>query len=334
MTPAPFTRLSRIAYARLPTPLDEAPRLARALRLSAFTVKREDLSGDALGGNKLRQMDFILAEAMAQRVNALVTTAAAQSNFCRALAGACARLGLQCHLLLRGEPGQPPGGNLLLGGLFGATITWTPITDPWDPAVSVALEQIAANLVQSGQRPYIIQLPARSAGLAAVGWAEGAAELAAQWDASGADPAVLAVACGSGLTAAGLALGLKRLGRATRVLGISVQQPAPRLLPWMVEAANRAAALAGWETQLLPGDLDVTDDQVAPGYGKPSPASLAAVRLAGREAGLVLDPVYSGKALAGLAACIRDGRVPAGASVTLLHSGGAPGLFYHAASFA
>ena len=334
MTVAPFTRLSRIAYARLPTPLDEAPRLAASLGLRALTIKREDLSGDALGGNKLRQMDFILAEAAAQGADTLVTTAAAQSNFCRALAGACARLGWHCHLLLRGGPGQPPSGNLLLDHIFGATVTWTSIADPWDPAVAMALDQVAAGLVQAGRRPYIIQLPARSAGLAAAGWAEGAAELVAQWDASGADPALLAVACGSGLTAAGLALGLKRLGRATRVLAISVQQPASRLLPWMLEAAGRAAALAGWETQLSPGDLDVTDDQVAPGYGKPSPASLAAVRLAGREAGLVLDPVYSGKALAGLDACIRDGRVPAGATATLLHSGGAPGLFHHAAEFA
>jgi 1-aminocyclopropane-1-carboxylate deaminase/D-cysteine desulfhydrase-like pyridoxal-dependent ACC family enzyme len=176
-------------------------------------------------------------------------------------------------------------------------------------------------------------LPGETAGLGAAGWAAGAAELARDFAAIGRQPDVLVVACGSGLTCAGLALGMKHLRLSTRVIGISVQQPADRLLPWIIESGNRAAALMGWETRLDEADLTITDDQIAPGYGRASAASLAAVRLAGREAGLVLDPVYTGKALAGLIALVQAERIAGGAHAVFVHSGGAPGLLHHAVDF-
>jgi 1-aminocyclopropane-1-carboxylate deaminase/D-cysteine desulfhydrase-like pyridoxal-dependent ACC family enzyme len=127
---------------------------------------------------------------------------------------------------------------------------------------------------------------------------------------------------------------MKHLRLATRVIGISVQQPAGRLLSWIVDAGNRAAVLMGWDTRLDEADLTLTEDQIAPGYGAASAASLAAVRLAGREAGLVLDPVYTGKALAGLIALVKTEDIAPGAHVAFVHSGGTPGLFHHAADFA
>jgi 1-aminocyclopropane-1-carboxylate deaminase/D-cysteine desulfhydrase-like pyridoxal-dependent ACC family enzyme len=315
----------------LPTPLEPAPRLAAALGLAALWVKREDLAPVGFGGNKIRQIRLILAEALAAGADTVITTAASQSNFCRALAGGAARAGLACRLLLRRAGGSTLQGNLLLDHVFGAAVSWTDAADPWDPAIETELEALAEAVRREGGRPHVVRLPGRTAPLAASAWAHGAAELAADLAAAGAVPDAVAVACGSGLTAAGLALGLPRAGLGARVLGVSVQQPAARLAPWCAEVIGRSAALLGWPARDAADRLMITDDQIAPGYGLPSEASRAAVRLAGRSEGLVLDPVYTGKALAGLAASV-GGLVPRGGTAVLIHSGGAPGLFLHAAA--
>lgn len=321
--------LPRLPLGHWPTPLDPAPALAARLGLGTLHIKREDLAGMAMGGNKLRQIELILGAAQAAGADTLVTTASSQSNFCRAIAGACAASGMGCHLLLRRAGGQVPGGNLLLDHLFGAAIHWTDATDPWDPMIAAELDALCGRLRMEGARPLPVQLPGATAGLAAAAWAMGAAELLT----AGTEPDMVVVACGSGLTAAGLALGLKRAGSRTRVLAVSVQQPVARLLPWMIEAASRAAALLGPGPVIDAADLTVTDDQVAPGYGLPSPASITAVRLAGRTQGMVLDPVYTGKAMAGLVAGCAAGSVQPGSRVVFLHSGGAPSLFLHAGAF-
>ena len=310
-----------------PTPLEPAPRLAAAIGVAALHVKREDLSGPALGGNKVRKLELLLADARARGCDAVVTTAGQQSNFCRALAGTAAKLGIHCALLLRGAPPPVEGGNLLLDRLFGAEVRFLDVKDPWDPRAKEALDALAAELRARGRRPHVIHLPGESAGLGVAAWVGGALELDAQFAAQGIDPDRLVLACGSSLTLAGLALGLKRAGRRCRVSGISVQQPAARLVPWVVEAAARALPLLGPGPALEAGDFDMIDGFVGEAYGKPSPEAVAAVRLAGGGEGLVLDPVYTGKAMAGLAACLRDGRFAARGHVVFLHSGGTPGLF-------
>ncbi len=327
--PDPATGLPRLRLANLPTPCTEAPVLAARIGLEALLVKREDLSGPALGGNKLRQIDFFLAAALAAGADTVVTTAASQSNFCRALAGACAVAGLGCHLMLRRAGGTALQGNLLLDVVFGATVHWTDQTDPWSLSVCEELGAILDGLRAAGRKPHLIQLPGETAALAVAGWVSGAAELHAQLGAD--EPDAIVLACGSGLTCAGLALGFKTLGRRTRVVGISVQQPAARLRPWILEAAGRASALLGTATHLGEADFDLLDGYVGPGYGRPSEASVAAVRLVGAQAGLVLDPVYTGKAFAALADLAAGGTL--GRRVVFLHSGGAPALFVHADAF-
>jgi len=317
----------------LPTPLEEAPRLAAALGLRRLWVKREDLSGYALGGNKLRKLDFLLAEAVLRGADTLVTTAGLQSNFCRALAGAAAKTGMGCHLHLRSSGSPELQGNLLLDHLFGARITTTDESDPWSPAITAELDRIAVALEGEGRRPHVVQLTGASAGLGAAAWVSGAAELLDQLCALEGRVAIV-VACGSGLTLAGLALGCKHLGRPMRFLGVSVQQPAARLVPWILEAAERAAALIGIPARLGPGDFALIDDQIGPGYGLPTPQGRDAVRLAGRTEALVLDPVYTGKAMAGLAAAARSGVIDPDEEVVFLHSGGTPGLFAAARAFA
>ena len=323
----------RLALGAFPTPLDRAPRLAEALGVAALLVKREDLSGPALGGNKIRKLELLLADARAQGADAVITTAGLQSNFCRALAGTAAKLGMRCALLLRGSRPNRATGNLLLDQLFGADVRFLDVKDPWDPRARAALDALADELRARGHRPYVIHLPGASAGLGVAAWVAGAQELAAQFDAAHVEPDRLILACGSGLTLAGLALGLKRAGRRCRVSGISVQQPATRLVPWIVEAASRALSLLPPGPALAAEDFDVIDGFVGDSYGVPSPAGIAAVRLAGSREGLLLDPVYTGKAMAGLAACLRDGRFASTETIVFLHSGGTPGLFANTDAF-
>ncbi|GIX09004.1 1-aminocyclopropane-1-carboxylate deaminase/D-cysteine desulfhydrase [Elioraea sp.] len=312
-----------VPLGRWPTPFEPAPRLSSALGREIW-FKREDLAGPALGGNKIRQLEWLLGAALAEGADAVLTTAAAQSNFCRALAGTAAKLGLACTLVLRGPP-PPCQGNLLLDRLFGAEIRFVAAADPWHPRLVAALDEAAASLRARGYRPYAIHLPGASAPLAAQAWAEAATELDADWRAAGIDPAALVVAAGSGLTAAGLALGLARAGRRCRVRAISVQQPRAHLAAWMTDVARRTAERAGWP---LPAELplDIDDAEIGPGYGLPSPASLAALLRVARCEGVALDPAYAGKAMAGLIAALRAGTLPPG-PVVFLHSGGLPGLF-------
>lgn len=317
-----------------PTPYEPAPRLAASAGLRGLWIKREDLSGAAFGGNKLRSIELILGAARQAGADTLVTTAASQSNFCRALAGCAARAGMGCRLLLRAAGGRAETlegqtGNLLLSRLFGAEISFIDATDPWDPAIRDALHEAADALRGQRRTPYVVQLPGETAALAAAGWALAATELVADFARESAVPDVLAVACGSGLTLAGLAVGFARHGVATRLLGVSVQQPAARLHDWVAGVTQRTVALLGWERLDAMARVEITDDQIAPGYAQPSEAGMAALLRAARLEGLVLDPSYTGKALAGLLAAATPGGTAA-----FLHSGGAPALFAQSAAVA
>jgi D-cysteine desulfhydrase family pyridoxal phosphate-dependent enzyme len=313
----------RIALGHWPTPFEKAPRLSAAIGREIW-FKREDLAGAALGGNKIRQLEWLLGEALAEGADAVLTTAGAQSNFCRALAGSAAKLGLACTLVLRG-PAPPRQGNLLLNAVFGAEIRFVESADPWDPSLAAALDEAAHALRARGRRPYVIHLPGVSAPLAAQAWAVAAEELDGDWRTAGIDPGAIVVAAGSGLTAAGLALGLARLGRRCQVRAVSVQQPADRLGPWMADVVRRAADRAGWA---VPPTLKlmVDDAWIGSGYAIPSEASLSALLRVARTEGVVLDPAYTGKAMAGLIGALHKGVLPEG-PVVFLHSGGLPGLF-------
>lgn len=313
-------RLPRSGLACLPTPLQPAPRLGAELGIE-LAVKREDQSGLGQGGNKAREIEVLLAEAVAAGASTVLTTAGAQSNFCRTFAAGAARLGLRCILLLRGRGDAAVTGNLLLDRLFGAEIHWIDTGDPYDPAVLDRLEALAR---EAGGRSHIVQLPGSAGPLAAAAAVSLAAELAMQW----AQPAGhVYLACGSGLTAAGLLLGFAAMGLPTRVIAVSVQQPAAFILPLIRRRAQEAAALLGLDVELGADRLTVEDGFIGPGYGLPSPASLSALTLAGRSEGLVLDPAYTGKALAALVAHAAAGGLAG--PVTFVHSGGAPSLFAH-----
>lgn len=297
--------------AALPSP---ASRLAAALGLpeDRLWIKRDDLTGLGGGGNKVRKLERTVAAALRDGADALVITGAAQSNHARLTAAAGARLGIPVTLVLYGAPGAVPAGNLLLDGLFGADIRWAGDAD--DERLAVLAGQAAAELASCGARPAVIPFGGSNRD-GAMAYADAAAELRAQLGQEG----VSVVAVGSGGTMAGLVAGLG----AARVLGVHTGAVSD---PRAVVAGLAGAVTAG---RVAPGTLRLRTDQVGAGYGVLTEQTAVAIRLAARTEGIVLDPVYTGRAMAGLIAAVRDGDIGADEPVVFWHTGGLPGLFGH-----
>ena len=302
-----------------PTPLEPMPRLARALGLGDddLWIKRDDLTGLGGGGNKVRKLEWTCAAALADGATVLVTTGAPQSNHARLTAAAAARLGLDAVLVLAGGPGSSGSGNLALDGLFGATVRWAGPAD--DQTLGAIAEQVAGELRQRGAGAAVIPFGGSSV-LGARGYAECGRELLGQ----SPDLETVVVAVGSGGTMAGL---VAALGSA-RVLGVhcgAIADPARAV-------SELASGLSG--VRCRPQDLRLRLDQVGHGYGALTEPTMAALTLAARTEGIVLDPIYTGRALAGLIAAVRDGDIIGGQRTIFLHSGGLPGLFGHPATLA
>ena len=323
--------LARVPLGQFPTSLEWAPRLSAEAGFPAVWIKREDQSGLALGGNKPRQLEFLMAAAMAEGAQAVITTAAVQSNFCRATAAAGAKLGIRVGLLLRGSGDEALEGNYLLDRLLGAELRFIPTQDPYDPRVAGWLDEFVADFTRRGLQTHVLHLPGRTGALGAAAMVCTGEEMARQFATLGILPQALFLAAGSGLTVAGTVLAFKTLRVPTRVVGISVQQPAAFMVPLIVERANAAAQLLGLPTRVDATDFEFDDRHIGSAYGVPTREAADAMLLAGRTEGLVLDPVYSGKAFGGMLAQVREGRWSTRAPIVFFHSGGAPGLFANAA---
>lgn len=311
--------LPRFSFAHLPTPIEAMPRLsARLPGKITLWVKRDDQTGLAFGGNKTRKLEFLVAEAVAQGAKRLVSAGAAQSNHCRQTAAAAARYGLACTLVLTGAPEERPSANLLLDQLFGAEIIWVADRAERDRV----LRESVQHLEDAGERPYLVPYGGSSP-TGAAGYFFAMQEFLAQ-----ENPATWIVfASSSGGTQAGLALGAKHFGFAGQVLGISIDEPADRLRAHVAELANQTAAQLGISTRLTPQEILVEDRFAAPGYGVFTELEREAITLFARNEGLLLDPVYTGRAAGGLLALIREGRFPTDTHVLFWHTGGTPGLF-------
>jgi L-cysteate sulfo-lyase len=304
----------RIPLGSFPTPLEPAPRLAAALGLAAdgLWIKRDDLTGLGGGGNKTRKLERSIATALLDGADALITTGAAQSNHARLTAAAGARLGIPVTLVLAGAPGAAPTGNVLLDALFGARIRWA--GDAGDHRLGAIADEVAAELAAAGARPAVIPFGGSNRD-GVLAYADAARELRAQLP----DEATSVVALGSGGTMAGL---VAELGPGN-VLGVHTGA--------VTDPLGVVAALTETVTGkvLSPADLRVRTDQVGAGYGSITEGTAAAIRLAARTEGIVLDPTYTGRALAGLIAAARDGEIDRAAPVVFWHTGGLPGLFGH-----
>ena len=316
----------RRALATLPTPLLRAPRLATSLDRPDLDllVKMDSETGFALGGNKVRKLEYELAAGRLKGVTCLVTAGGPQSNHCRVTAAAAARLGLECVLVVNGpEPAQPRG-NALLHRLFGASVRVVASREARTPA----LADVAAEVAAAGGRALVVPIGA-STGLGALGYAAAAVELAAQLGELAGAPErtwlfVPSSSCG---TLAGLVLGFALLGRRdVRLVGVSADASAREIRDNALRVAAEGSELLSWRGPLHEGHLLAADDQVGEGYGRPTEASTAAIRRFAQAEGIVLDPVYTAKAAAGLVDWVRSGRIPRGDRVVFLHTGGHPAL--------
>ena len=331
-------RMPRHPLATLPTPLQEAPRLRAALggesRCPRILIKRDDLTGLALGGNKARKLEFLVGDALAHGTTHLVTTGAGQSNHARMTAAAARIAGLGVTLVLTAGPrGRQIQGNLLLDHLLGAEILFIdPPDDPGamaGPAEAETLARLEADLRARGERPYMIPLGG-STSVGALGYVAGAVEMAEQLAGVGERPSRLYFASSSRGTAAGLALGARLVGASYRVRGVAVAGGDPVATEDAVGIANGSAELLGSGERLAVADFETDQSQIGPGYGISTPGCLEAIRLLARTEGILLDPVYTAKGMAGLIADVRSGSIDPNETVIFLHTGGAPALFARA----
>lgn len=309
--------LPRIRFASLPTPIEAMPHLGARLGGPRLFVKRDDLTGLAFGGNKTRKLEFVLAEAQANGARTLITVGAAQSNHARQTAALAARFGLECILVLSGEPEDPPTGNLLLDHLFGAEIVWTTRAER-----DAALKQTFEDAWTAGRRPYLIPLGA-STPLGSLGYKAAFDEFLTQ----GVEVDWMVLASSSAGTQAGLVLGARLAGWQGKILGISIDHPAAELQTTVAMLASEAADRLGENLHFDAGDILVNDEYLGGGYGVLGDPEREAMGMFARAEGLVLDPVYTSRAAAGLIGLIRCGYLKPAETVLFWHTGGGPGVF-------
>ncbi len=310
----------RVPLARLPTPIEELPRLAKRLGLAKLLVKRDDATGLAMGGNKARKLEYDFAPILAGGHDVVVTVGGAQSNHAAMTAAAARRAGLDVKLVLGGPAFHKPLGNMLLDALYGAEIRYL-MDDDDNDSLAAAMDAWVAEMRREGRRPYALPIGG-SSGLGALGYVRAMRELAAQ---AGPGPVQVVTAVGSCGTFAGLNLGARLFAPGARVVGISVSRTARQIAVRTAELAAESAAILG----IAPPDLGALEvhDGFHEAYGVATESGAEAIRVSARLEGLLLDPVYTGKSMAGLFALVRSGALDSGVPVVFLHTGGLPILF-------
>jgi D-cysteine desulfhydrase family pyridoxal phosphate-dependent enzyme len=310
--------VNRLHFAHLPTRVEEMPRLSVSLGGPRLLIKRDDQTGLAFGGNKTRKLEFLVAEAQAQGAKMLISAGAIQSNHCRQTAAAAARFGLECTLVLTGDLPSHPSANLLLDEMFGVEIV--NVADRADR--DRILQETYDKAMQAGKKPYLVPYGGSSP-TGALGYAFAVEELMKQdvktdW---------IVFATSSGGTHAGLTLGKRVFGYPGKVLGISIDESEAWLKSHVSALASDASELLGERIEFAPDEVMATDAYCQAGYGVLTDAEREAVKLFAKYEGLLLDPVYTGRAAAGMLDLIRKGYFEKEETVLFWHTGGQPALF-------
>ncbi len=311
--------LPRISLAKLPTPLDDLPNLSKLLGGPRLMVKRDDLTGLATGGNKTRKLEFLIADALAQNADAVITAGGPQSNHCRQTAAAAAKVELECHLVLGGEP-QPPLGNLLLDELLGATIHWTP-----KPNRNSRMASLAAELEAHSRRPYVIPVGGSNA-IGAIGYVAAMFELVEQMAEQGRAIDHIFFATSSGGTQAGIVLGANLAGFTGKLTAVSIDQTPDdqsdeKFLAGVCREANLAAVFLKTDVRLAVDDFNTNYDYLGAGYGVVGDLERDAIRLLARTEGVLVGPVYTGRAAGAMIDLIRRGAFTADETILFWHTG-------------
>lgn len=325
-----LSEFPRISLAHLPTPLEFLPRLSEHLGGPRIYVKRDDCTGLATGGNKTRKLEFSMGEAVQQGADTIITVGAVQSNHVRQTAAAACKLGLKCEVLLEHRVGHPSdlyrsSGNVLLDRIFGANLREYDKGTDFDAAMAEVAEEVRA----AGGVPYIIPGGASNP-VGALGYVGCGLELLQQFSEQDLNVDLLVTATGSAGTHAGLAVGIRGGGSKMPILGFGVNAPEDVQEERVYKLAVETAELVGAPGVVSRDDIIADCNYIGPGYGEPTESMNEAVLLLARQEGLLFDPVYSGKALAGMIDYIRQGRFDDARTIVFLHTGGAAGLFAYA----
>jgi D-cysteine desulfhydrase family pyridoxal phosphate-dependent enzyme len=310
--------ISRLKFAHLPTPIEELPRLSEKMGGPRILVKRDDQTGLAFGGNKTRKLEFLVAEAREQGAKMLISGGALQSNHCRQTAAAAARFGFDCTLVLNGEMPEHPSANLLLDQLFGAEI----VTIKDRAYRDQVLQETYVKAANAGRKPYLVTYGGSSP-TGALGYAFAMKEFMEQN--VHADWVVFGTS--SGGTHAGLVLGQRLFGYKGKVLGISIDEPEEWLKTRVSELASDASEKLGERIDFTRDDVLANEEYCRAGYGVLTDAEREAVKLFAKMEGLLLDPVYTGRAAAGMLDLIRTGFFKKDETILFWHTGGQPALF-------
>ncbi|MDP3478885.1 MAG: D-cysteine desulfhydrase family protein [Desulfoprunum sp.] len=325
--PTDSIQLPRRSLGFLPTPVVELRTLARYLGGPRILMKRDDQTGLALGGNKVRKLEYLMGDALAQGADCVVTGGAVQSNHCRQTAAAAAVCGMACHLALGGSPPALLNGNLLLDSLLGATIHWS-----GDCRKGENIPQICAGLRQEGKKPYVIPYGGSNE-IGAAGFVEAVREVAAQLGPDIAALSHVVFASSSGGTHAGLLLGKILYGLNFQVIGINIDKGESGERPLrehILDLANSTASHLGVSAAFSAEDVVLLDDYVGAGYAVIGDLEREAIKLTARHEGILLDPVYTGRAMGGLLDLIKKKAVNRSDTVLFWHTGGSPALFAYA----
>ncbi len=313
-----FSKIPRVKIGNLPTPIEAMPRLAAQLGMKEIFIKRDDLTGLAFGGNKVRKLEFFFAEALAHGAKTIITAGAVQSNHCRQTAAASAKFGLNCILVLAGQVPQRKSANLLLDQLFGAEVIWCDRENR-----EAKLQEVFQQAQTDGRRPYLIPYGGSNA-TGVLGYTLAVFELLEQ----GFIPDMIVFPSSSGGSQSGLVLGSWMAGVDWEVLGISVDA-AESILRSKINLLIQDA-IKKYEfniPQYKPEQIYVNDQYIGKGYGIPTEADIKAIRIFARAEGILLDPVYTGRAAAGMIDLIQKGIILPETKLLFWHTGGNPALF-------
>jgi len=307
----------RLLFAHLPTPVEAMPRLSAELKGPRLLIKRDDQTGLAFGGNKTRKLEYLLAEAKNQGAQTLITAGAVQSNHCRQTAAAAARFGMDCILVLFGTPPDPPDANHLLHYLLGAEVIYTE-----RDRIETRLEAVFQDASDAGRQPYLIPYGGSNP-TGAMGYVNAMVELAEQ----NINPDWIVFASSSGGTQAGMLVGARKSGYKGKILGISVDEPAKELTQIIAGLASETAVYIGENWTFSASEVLINDDYTGGGYAVMGEPEINAIRLFARTEALLLDPVYTGRAGAGMIDLIQQGFFKKNDTVLFWHTGGGPALF-------
>lgn len=315
----PDIPLPRLRFAHLPTPIEPLKRLSGQLGDARLWIKRDDQTGLAFGGNKTRKLEYLLAEAQSHGAQTLITRGAAQSNHCRQTAAAAARFGLDCILVLAGNATDKRSGNLLLDALLNAELVWTEGADP-----EAVMQQTFEQAWNEGRRPYLVPYGGSNP-TGAAAYSAAFQELLSQ----DLLPDTIVLASSSGGTQAGLLVGARSANFKGQIIGISVEPPASELAATIASLANQTADLLRSQHEFTPDEVNVVDDYLGEGYGKVSALERQAIKRFAQFEGIILDPVYTGRAAGGMLDMIQAERISPKGNILFWHTGGTPAVFVY-----